>query len=73
VEDTLELSSSGQIFNQAANRARGSEAKVGTPDEAAALTDRIREQFETSGAQSLTVHRDIRADQLTNLLNSAPF
>lgn len=72
VDNTLELSGNGRILSQTADRIRGSEGEVRTPEEAAALTARIREQFEQSGTQSLAIHRDIRADQLTNLLNSAP-
>ena len=72
VEDTLELSDSGRIFSQTADRTVRSAGEVATPGEAIALATRIREQLEQAGPQSLTIHRDIRADQLANLLHTAP-
>lgn len=70
VEDTLELSSSGHTFS--VTQTRPSAAVVKTPQQAAELTTRIREQLEQAGTQALAVHKDIQADQLSNLLSSAP-
>jgi hypothetical protein len=72
VEDTLELSSSSRTFSGAATHTRPSAEAIKTPQQAAELTTRIREQLEQAGAQALAVHKNIQADQLSNLLSSAP-
>jgi len=69
-DDSLEMSSAGLSFNEATN-SRPVASAVESPEEAAALVARIHQQFGEAGAQALSAHTGVQADQVSTLLKAA--
>ena len=68
--DRVEVSAKGLNLNEVTNN-RPAGSAVDTREEAAALAARMRQQFGEAGAQALSAHAGVQADQVSTLLKAA--
>lgn len=70
VDDTVQLSSAGQLASQEAGGPRSS-GNITSMEQARSVASRIREQIETAGPAAGDTHRRLESGLLGNLLETA--
>lgn len=70
--DSLQLSGAGALFSQAAEQTGRSASPLQSGDQARALIDSIRQQFQSSPEQALEAQAGSQIGQYATLLQTAP-
>lgn len=71
-DDNLQLSRAGELFSQAAEQTGRSRSPVQSGDQARALIDSIRQQFQSSPEQALKAQAGSQIGQYATLLQTTP-